>query len=62
MTGAGEEVTAILTHLRWLADPSWREPDPRDRLFGFPLEVRGGGGQPHLVADPEIMGSGPGRA
>ena len=60
--GPFADLGAYLTHLRRLADPSWREPDPRDRLFGFPLEVRDGGGQPHLVADPGIMGSGPGRA
>jgi hypothetical protein len=60
--GPFADMAAYVDHVRLMADPAYREPDPMDRLFGFPLEVRDGGGQPHLVDDPEIMGSGPGRA
>lgn len=35
-------------HVRQLADPNYREPNPRDQLFGYPIQVRADGGEPHL--------------
>lgn len=35
-------------HIIAMADPQNREPSSRDRLFGFPIEIREGEGEPHL--------------
>jgi hypothetical protein len=60
--GPFADMDAYAVHLQVMADPACREPDPMDLLFGYPVEVRHGGGEPHLEDHPAIMGSGPGRA
>lgn len=46
--GPFADMGEYLAHLSVMADPAFREPDPRDELFAIRIEVRDGGGQPHL--------------
>jgi len=50
MAGPFADVKAFTDHAAAMADPANREPDPRDRLYGFQIEVREDGGEPHLAS------------
>jgi hypothetical protein len=50
MAGPFADMKAFTDHVAAMADPANREPDPRDRLFGFQIEVREDGGEPHLAS------------
>ena len=48
MAGPFADMAAFTDHVAAQADPANREPDPRDRLFGFQIEVREDGEEPRL--------------
>jgi hypothetical protein len=50
MAGPFADMKAFTDHVSAMADPANREPDPRDQLFGIPMEVREDGGEPHLAS------------
>jgi hypothetical protein len=54
--GAGPfaDMRAFTGHVAAMADPQNREPDPRDQLFGIPIEVCEDGGEPHLASTQPI--------
>lgn len=41
-------MTELSEHATAMADPFNREPSENDCLFGIPIVVREGGGEPHL--------------
>ncbi len=43
-------IRELTDHVIAMADPANREPDDHDCLFGIYIEVREGGGEPHLEA------------
>lgn len=46
--GPFDGAATFAAHMQVMADPERREPDPRDQMFGYPIEVRPDGGEPHL--------------
>jgi hypothetical protein len=45
-------MSELAGHMAAMSDPLNREPADADRLFGIPVEVRAGGGEPYLETRP----------